>query len=258
MEEYRYPEPETDTTRQPRRRRRAAEPAEGMPNVQQPPVQACPPADAQPYAMTEEGGDLWHTAPQHNAPVPEDAFAPQQQALPPQWQARPGFAPEQRTVRISPVQDPYHYTPPVQTEPPAAPVASPKVVKPPVPEQAAPPAPPAPPAAPAARTRPVAPQGESYFDGKLLQQIGYGILGFLVTALTLGICFPWVVCKMYAWRTKHTVIQGHRLVFDGKATQLFGRWLLWLLLSIVTLGIYLLWVGIALEKWRVKHTRFAN
>ena len=35
-------------------------------------------------------------------------------------------------------------------------------------------------------------KGESYFDGGLLQLIGCQILGFLVTAFTLGICYPWL------------------------------------------------------------------
>ena len=100
--------------------------------------------------------------------------------------------------------------------------------------------------------------GESYFDGKLSQQIGYGILGFLITILTLGICYPWALCMQYRWRIKHTVIGGRRLAFDGKAVQLVGKWLLWLLLCVITLGIYIFWVGIALEKWRVKHTHFAD
>lgn len=98
----------------------------------------------------------------------------------------------------------------------------------------------------------------SFFDGGLLQQIGYAILGALVTVLTLGICYPWALCMQYRWRIKHTVIEGRRLAFDGRATQLVGKWILWLLLCIITLGIYSFWVGIALEKWKVKHTHFAD
>lgn len=97
---------------------------------------------------------------------------------------------------------------------------------------------------------------ESYFDGKLLQQIGYTTLGVLVTVFTLGICYSWAFCMLYGWKARHTVIEGHRLVFDGKAVQLLGKWILWALLTIVTLGIYAFWVGIALEKWCVKHTHF--
>lgn len=99
---------------------------------------------------------------------------------------------------------------------------------------------------------------ESYFDGGLLQLIGWELLGILVTLLTLGICLPWAYCMVYRWEAKHTVVNGHRLVFDGSAAQLFGKWILWLLLTIITVGIYGLWVNIKLKKWKVKHTHFAN
>lgn len=99
---------------------------------------------------------------------------------------------------------------------------------------------------------------ESYFDGGLLQLIGYNILGFLVTLFTLGICAPWAICMVYNWETKHTVVEGKRLAFDGSAVQLFGNWIKWLLLSIITLGIYAFWLSISLKKWKTKHTYFAS
>lgn len=101
-------------------------------------------------------------------------------------------------------------------------------------------------------------QGESYFDGGLLQLIGWYILGGLVTTFTLGICYPWALCMVYGWKINHTVIEGRRLKFTGTAAGLFGNWIKWLLLCIVTLGIYSLWLRIALIKWKVKHTTFAN
>jgi uncharacterized membrane protein YjgN (DUF898 family) len=97
---------------------------------------------------------------------------------------------------------------------------------------------------------------ESYFDGGLLQLIGWSILGGLITICTLGICFPWACCMFLNWETKHTVINGNRLKFDGTAIGLFGLWIKWLLLSIITLGIYSLWVAISLKKWKTKHTSF--
>lgn len=99
---------------------------------------------------------------------------------------------------------------------------------------------------------------DSYFDGKLLQLIGYHILGWLVTVLTFGICLPWAYCMLYNWEASHTVINGKRLSFDGKAVQLFGQWIKWLLLSIITLGIYSFWVGIKLKQWRTSHTFFSE
>ena len=103
-----------------------------------------------------------------------------------------------------------------------------------------------------------APRQESYFDGGLLQMVGWKILGALVTVLTIGICLPWAYCMIYRWEAKHTVIEGRRLVFDGTAPQLFGKWIVWLLLTIITLGIYGFWVDIKLKKWKTKHTRFAS
>lgn len=99
---------------------------------------------------------------------------------------------------------------------------------------------------------------ESYFDGGLLQLIGWRILGAIVTTLTLGICYPWAVCMEYNWEIKHTIIEGKRLKFDGTAIQLFGNWIKWLLLCIITFGIYSFWVSIAIKKWKVKHTHFLN
>lgn len=100
--------------------------------------------------------------------------------------------------------------------------------------------------------------GNSYFDGGLLQLIGWKILGAIITTITLGICYPWAVCMVYDWETKHTVVDGKRLRFDGSAVGLFGNWIKWLLLTIVTLGIYSFWLNIALKKWKTKHTHFAN
>lgn len=96
----------------------------------------------------------------------------------------------------------------------------------------------------------------SYFDGGLLQYIGWRILGNLITILTLGICLPWAYCMIYSWEAKHTVIEGKRIYFDGTAIQLFGNWLKWWFLTIITLGIYGFWVFIKLKQWRVKHTFF--
>lgn len=96
----------------------------------------------------------------------------------------------------------------------------------------------------------------SYFDGGLLQLIGWSLLGALITICTFGICYPWALCMLYKWKIKHTTIEGKRLKFDGSAVGLFGLWIKWLILIIITLGIYGFWVSISLEKWKVKHTSF--
>jgi len=99
---------------------------------------------------------------------------------------------------------------------------------------------------------------ESYFDGGLLQLIGWKILGALITLLTFGICYPWALCMLYSWETKHTVINGKRLKFNGTAVGLFGNWIKWWILTLITCGIYSFWLNIALKKWKIKHTEFVK
>ncbi|GFZ30409.1 membrane protein [Clostridium zeae] len=101
-------------------------------------------------------------------------------------------------------------------------------------------------------------KGKSYFDGGLLQLIGWSLLGGIITIITFGICYPWALCMVYGWKINHTVVEGRRLKFTGSAIGLFGNWIKWLLLTIITIGIYGFWVGIALEKWKVKNTIFAD
>lgn len=94
----------------------------------------------------------------------------------------------------------------------------------------------------------------SYFDGGMLSLIWNRLVALLITIFTLGIGFPWAVCLVCEWETKHTVINGHRLGFDGKAMQFFGNWIKWQILTIITLGIYGFWLGIKVKQWITKHT----
>lgn len=97
---------------------------------------------------------------------------------------------------------------------------------------------------------------ESYFDGGLLQWLGWRILGVLITFFTLGICFPWAYTMIYSWEARHTVINGRRLTFDGTAIQLFGNWIKWEILTLITFGIYGFWLLIKLKKMESKAHSF--
>jgi uncharacterized membrane protein YjgN (DUF898 family) len=97
----------------------------------------------------------------------------------------------------------------------------------------------------------------SSFDGGLGSYVGVQLLAALITFITLGICYPWAVCRVLRWETEHSVIEGRRLKFTGTATGLFGHWIKWLLLSVITLGIYSFWVGIKMRQWKLEHTIFA-
>lgn len=99
---------------------------------------------------------------------------------------------------------------------------------------------------------------KSSFDGKLIQLIGWYVLGYLLTIISAGIAYPTTLCFIERWKCKHSVISGRRLTFDGKAIQLIGKWCLWLLLSIVTFGVYAWFIPIKLEKWKTSHTHFID
>ncbi|PRY81033.1 DUF898 family protein [Alkalibacterium olivapovliticus] len=99
---------------------------------------------------------------------------------------------------------------------------------------------------------------QSFFDGGLLQLIGWSIIGTLATIMSLGFLYPWSLCLVYGWRINHTVIDGRRLKFSGSGIGLFGNWIKWWALTIITLGIYSFWLRIKLEDWKVSHTHFIN
>ena len=95
------------------------------------------------------------------------------------------------------------------------------------------------------------------FDGGAGTYLGTAVLGFFITLITPGICYPFAIVLKERWRAKHTFIDGQQLVFRGTAIGLFGNWIKWLLLSIITLGIYLFWVAPRLQRWTTVHTDFA-
>ena len=94
----------------------------------------------------------------------------------------------------------------------------------------------------------------SFFDGNVLQYLGWMILCSLVTTISLGILYPVTVCWMINWKFKHTVYDGYRLTFNGNGFQLLGKWVSWLLLSLITVGIYAFFLPVKIEKWKTKHT----
>ena len=94
----------------------------------------------------------------------------------------------------------------------------------------------------------------SKFDGAGIELLGYMLLSALVSVITCGIAAPWMICKIYRWKTSHTVINGKRLTFTGSGASLLGHWILWELLSVVTCGIYAFFAHVALRKWELKNT----
>lgn len=95
------------------------------------------------------------------------------------------------------------------------------------------------------------------FDGGAATFWGTALLAFLVTVLTLGICYPFGVVLMRRWQAKHSFIDSRGLVFTGSAIGLFGNWLKWWFFTVITVGIYGFWVIPRLTRWKWEHTDFA-
>ena len=99
---------------------------------------------------------------------------------------------------------------------------------------------------------------KSYFEGNYFAYIGINIVVNLVSIVTLGIMYPWMVCWMQRWKARNTVVSGKRLVFEGTGGRLFGKYILWAFLTVITIGIYGFWRSVALKKWITKYTHFEN
>ena len=54
---------------------------------------------------------------------------------------------------------------------------------------------------------------DSYFDGKVLEWLGYRILAFIITAVTFGIANAWAEKLLIAYTIDQTVYNGKRLKF---------------------------------------------
>lgn len=91
------------------------------------------------------------------------------------------------------------------------------------------------------------------FDGSAGSYVATALLAFLITAITLGILFPYANILLQKWRCEHTYINGMRLRFTGTLGGIMGHWIVWLLLTIITLGIYSFWVVPRYTRWIVEH-----
>ena len=99
---------------------------------------------------------------------------------------------------------------------------------------------------------------DSYFDGGVLELIGWRILAFLITIVTLGIAAPWAQCMLYSWQIKHTVYNGKRLKFEGTGGDLFVNIFKWIFFSIITLGIYIFFIPVRKARWVVSNIHFED
>ena len=80
----------------------------------------------------------------------------------------------------------------------------------------------------------------------------------IVSAITLSLALPAMLCWKERYECSHTYINGRQLHFDGKGIQLIGKLICWVLLTIITIGIYSFWLTVKIKKWKIKHTHFLS
>ena len=126
-----------------------------------------------------------------------------------------------------------------------------------VPAAPAAPVVPAAPAAPEEQPQPPELQGtyESKYTGGALTRLFISIGVVLLSLITLGIAYPFLLCTQEKWLKSHTFVNGRQLEFDGNGAQIIGKFILWLLLSFITFGLYAIFrLPLNMQRWKTKHT----
>jgi uncharacterized membrane protein YjgN (DUF898 family) len=95
------------------------------------------------------------------------------------------------------------------------------------------------------------------FDGGAGTYFGTGLLAFLITVFTLGICDPFAFVLLERWRARHPNIEGRQLVSTA------ARGAVRLVAEVdpddcITLGIYSFWVMPRIYRWKWEHTSWAR
>ena len=99
---------------------------------------------------------------------------------------------------------------------------------------------------------------DSYFDGKLLELIGWKLLAYLISSVTATIASPWGKCLVYKYQFSHTIYNGKRLKFEGNGGDLFINRFKWIFFTIITLGIYGWWVPAKKANWVISNLHFED
>ncbi len=84
----------------------------------------------------------------------------------------------------------------------------------------------------------------------------FNLLCGILTVITLGIAYPFIVVMKEKYLAKRTYTTGHRNMFDGNGFQLIGKYILWLFLTVITFGIYSIFLITKLIAWKTAHTHF--
>jgi tetratricopeptide (TPR) repeat protein len=98
------------------------------------------------------------------------------------------------------------------------------------------------------------------FTGTGGQLFGLILVHFiLLTILTLGLYWPWAMCRFFRWRAQHTLVGNRTSQFTGSGIGFLLFCLVHLLiLPLLTLGLYYFYGLYRVYAWREQHTRYGG
>jgi len=96
------------------------------------------------------------------------------------------------------------------------------------------------------------------YTGRGEDILGRVLLWGILTAITLGIYYPWAISNFQCYIIEHIKVDMAsqskvNVMYTGKAEDIFGRLLLWGILTVVTLGIYAPWAMTNLYRYIIEH-----
>ena len=94
------------------------------------------------------------------------------------------------------------------------------------------------------------------FRGRMADFIKLFVGGSLLTAITLGLYYPFFDTRRHAFMLSHSYFGNQRFDFGGRGRDLFGSYLLALLLFLPTLGLCWFWFLAKKQRYFWDHTSF--
>ncbi len=111
-------------------------------------------------------------------------------------------------------------------------------------------------------TQMTTPRGQAQlgYSGEGGALFGEIFVGYIFTILTLGIYFPWFICKLARHVSSHLNAQmsdgtRYNLMFSGEGGSLFGTFIVGQILMMLTLGIYFPWYMCKVRKFFASNTK---
>lgn len=96
------------------------------------------------------------------------------------------------------------------------------------------------------------------FRGEYQPMLLLLVSGVLLTALTLGLYYPFYQTKLRRFLIEHIAFGSTAFNFDGQGKELFGKFILAVLLTIPTLGLIWAWYIALQRRYNWGHTSFAG